>query len=392
MARRKKKTQSGAETEKPAEAEAESRATTRPDEATETPPPATPGETGAAGPDEKPAASGDGDDGRVLDQDEVDALLAGMDGDEPESEQETVEADENGVRPYDLTSQDRALNIRLPGLDMLNERFGRRFRVSLFNLLRCSVDVTVRPAHPQTFSQFMNRLPVPTSLNIVNVKPLYGAGLFVLDSRLVFTLVDFYFGGSGRFPMKVEGRDFTPTEIGIVKNVLSQAFADLSGVWSHLLELEFQYDRSEQNPRFASILTPDEVVIVSTFEIDLEGTNGTFSIMLPFSLLESVREMLTTGYQESPSDHGGNESRLSLDAIEDVEINATCEFGVTELSVGHLMSMTPGDILPMTQEEEASLQIEGMPLIKGQPGMKDGNYAFQVSRAIFEPEDGNDDA
>jgi len=352
----------------------------------------TPPEEGAAGEAAEMAGMLGEEDGRVLGQDEVDALLAGMDGDEDEADEEPEEADADGVRPYDLTSQDRALNIRLPGLDMLNERFGRRFRVGLFNLLRCSVDVSVSAAKPQTFSQFMSRLPVPTSLNIVNIKPLHGAGLFVLDAKLVFTLVDFYFGGGGRFPMKVEGRDFTPTEIGIVKNVLRQAFADLSSVWAPLMALEFQYERSEQNPRFASILTPDEVVIDSAFEIDLEGKTGTFHILLPFSLLESVREMLTTGYQETHDDKGENEGRLPLSSLEDVEVDAACEFGTSNVTVKRLLSMRPGDVLPVTTDGQSSLHIEGLPLITGSPGVRDGNYAFRVSTQIFKTDDGKDDA
>lgn len=327
------------------------------------------------------------DDGRVLGQDEIDALLAGMDGDEAEADNRNAALEQDGVRPYDLTNQDRTLNIRLPGLDMLNERFARRFRVSLFNLLRCSVDLSVSAAQTLTFSQFINRLPVPASLNIVTIKPLYGSGLFVLDAKLVFTLVDFYFGGGGRFPIKVEGRDFTATEIGIVKAVLRQAFSVLSSIWSSLLALEFQYERSEQNPRFANILTPDEIVIDSAFEIDLEGNSGAFHILLPFSLLESVRETITTGYYNSSSGQEENKTSLSLTALKGVQIDATCEFGVMALSIERLLNMQLGDILPLASTGQSSLRIEGLPLITGRAGMKNGNYAFQVSDSVFQQTD-----
>ncbi len=327
------------------------------------------------------------DNGRVLGQDEIDALLAGMDGDEAETDNRNPDLDQDGVRPYDLTSQDRTLNIRLPGLDMLNERFARRFRVSLFNLLRCSVDLSTRAAQTLTFSQFINRLPVPASLNIVTIKPLYGSGLFVLDAKLVFTLVDFYFGGGGRFPIKVEGRDFTATEIGIVKAVLRQAFSVLSSIWSSLLALEFQYERSEQNPRFANILTPDEIVIDSAFEIDLEGNSGTFHILLPFSLLESVREAITTGYYDSSSGQEKNKTSLTLTALKGVQIDATCEFGVMALSIKRLLDMQPGDILPLASTGQSSLRIEGLPLITGRSGMKNGNYAFQLGDSVFQQTD-----
>lgn len=328
------------------------------------------------------------DDGRVLSQDEVDALLAGMDGGEVTEEPGEATYDATEVRPYDLTSQDRALNIRLPGLDMLNERFARRFRVGLFNLLRCSVDLSARPIRPMTFSEFMNQLPVPTSLNIVNVRPLYGSALFVLDAKLVFSLVDFYFGGGGRLPVKVEGRDFTPTEIRVVRAVLRQAFTDLSSVWNPLSPLRFQYDRSEQNPRFANILTPDEVVIETAFEVDLEGKPGTFYVLLPFSMLDPVLDTLMTGYQNTNEEGDETEStKLPLSTLEDVALGVTCEFGTTTISVKRLLSMQPGDILPMPFGGAARLHIEGLPSLLGRPGVKGGNFAFQVYKRLLQPKD-----
>src|SRR5690606_750161 len=194
----------------------------------------------------------------LLSQDEIDALLHGVD-DGLVSVQETPAP--GGVKSYDLTSQDRIVRGRMPTLEMVNERFARYTRVSMFNLLRRSADVAVGGVQVMKFGEYVHSLYVPTSLNLVKMRPLRGVALFILDSRLVFKLVDNFFGGDGRHA-KIEGREFTPTELRVVRMVLDQAFVDLKEAWNALMEVEFEYLNSEVNPAIANIVSPSEVVVV----------------------------------------------------------------------------------------------------------------------------------
>ena len=132
---------------------------------------------------------------KFLSQDEVDALLKGVDGD---LDDEKPLADSDGVRDYNLATQERIVRGRMPTLEIINERFARLLRIELFNFLRRSVEVSVGPVRITKYSEFIRNLVVPTNLNLVQVKPLRGTALMVFDPTLVFLVVDNLFGGDGR--------------------------------------------------------------------------------------------------------------------------------------------------------------------------------------------------
>ncbi len=191
----------------------------------------------------------------LLSQDEIDALLHGVGSGD-------VDTDADAGLPggeaqhYDFTSQDRIVRGRMPTLEMINERFARHFRISLFNMLRRSAEISVGGVQMLKFAEYVHSLFVPTSLNLVKVKPLRGTALFVVDPKLVFLVVDNFFGGDGRFHTKIEGREFTPTEVRVIQMVLQLAFRDLREAWSPVMQVEFDYINSEVNPQFANIVSP----------------------------------------------------------------------------------------------------------------------------------------
>ncbi len=157
----------------------------------------------------------------------------------------------------------RIVRGRMPTLEMINERFARLFRVSLYNLLRRSPEISVHPLQIKKFTEYVHTLHVPTSLNMVRINPLRGTALLVLDPKLVFAVVDNFFGGVGRHA-KIEGREFTATEQRIIHMLLRSAFADLREAWSHVASIEVEYLQSEINPHFANIVSPSEIVVVTS--------------------------------------------------------------------------------------------------------------------------------
>jgi flagellar motor switch protein FliM len=319
----------------------------------------------------------------LLSQDEIDALLHGVDSGDVETG--TDEGAEEGVRGYDFASQDRIVRGRLPTLEMINERFARLFRNTLFNMLRRTADIAVSGVQMLKFSEFIHSLFVPTSLNLVKVPPLRGKGLCVLDPKLVFCIVDNFFGGAGRFHTKIEGREFTPTEQRVVQMLLQQAFRDLQDAWRPVMELEFQYVGSEVNPQFANIVSPSEVVVVTTFHIDLETGGGDFYITMPYSMIEPIRDLLDAGVQ---SDRGEADERWASALKEeifaaDVELHST--LAEAELSVGELANLKPGDIIPLDIPELVDVCIADIPVFRGRLGVSDGNYAIKVAEWIERP-------
>ncbi|HEC16928.1 MAG TPA: flagellar motor switch protein FliM [Sedimenticola sp.] len=319
----------------------------------------------------------------LLSQDEIDALLHGVDSGDVETG--TDEVEDGGVRGYDFASQDRIVRGRLPTLEMINERFARYFRNSLFNLLRRTPDIAVSGVQMLKFSEFMHSLFVPTSLNIVRVPPLQGKGLCVLDPKLVFCVVDNFFGGSGRFHTKIEGREFTPTELRVVQMLLELAFKDLHEAWKPVLDLEFKYVGSEVNPQFANIVSPSEVVVVTTFHIDLETGSGDLYVTMPYSMIEPIRELLDAGVQSDRGERDIRWAKALKEEMLEAEMELRSTLAQTQLSVREISNMKKGDVIPLDIPDIVEVYAEDVPIFKGQLGVSEGNYAIKITEWIKRP-------
>ncbi len=319
----------------------------------------------------------------ILSQDEIDALLHGVDDGSVETEDE-AQARPGEVKSYDLTSQERIVRGRMPTLEMINERFARYTRVSLFNLLRRSAEVAVGGIQVQKFGEYIHSLYVPTSLNLVKVKPLRGTALFILDARLVFKLVDNFFGGDGR-PAKIEGREFTPTELRVVRMVLDQAFVDMTEAWQSVMKINFEYVNSEVNPALANIVNPSEVVVVSTFHIELDGGGGDMHFTMPYSLIEPIREMLDAGFQSDLDDHDERWTRALREDVLDVRVPLSATVVRRQIRLRELLDMQPGDVIPVTLPDSMVLRANGIPTFKVRMGAQKGNLALQILEPVRIP-------
>ena len=314
----------------------------------------------------------------LLSQDEIDALLHGVDDGLVQAE---AAAEPGSVKSYDLTTQDRIVRGRMPTLEMINERFARYTRISMFNMLRRSADVAVGGVQVMKFGEYVHSLYVPTSLNLVKIKPLRGTALFILDAKLVFKLVDNFFGGDGRHA-KIEGREFTPTELRVVRMVLEQAFIDLKEAWQAIMEVNFEYINSEVNPAMANIVGPSEAIVVSTFHIELDGGGGDLHVTMPYSMIEPVREMLDAGFQSDLDDQDERWVKALREDLLDVDVPLSATVARRQLRLRDILHMAPGDIIPVELPEELIMRANGVPSFKVKLGSHKGNLALQVVEPI----------
>ena len=317
----------------------------------------------------------------ILSQDEIDALLHGVEGGKVETGNDPNLLD-GQARPYDLASNERIVRGRMPTLEMINDRFARFLRTTIFNLLRRSAEISVGGVQTQKFSQYVHGLFLPTSLNLVRVRPLRGTGLVVFDPKLVFTLVDNFFGGDGRFYTKIEGRDFTPTERRVIQMLLGQVLKDLKEAWAMVADVEFEYLNSEMNPQFANIVSPTEVVVVSSFHVELEGGGGDIHLTLPYAMIEPLREQLAAGMQSDRKEVDDRWPSSLRNEIKAATVEMEAALVQVEITLGDLVSMKPGDVIPIDLPRAVLALVDGVPVFSGQFGVSCGKNALKVLERV----------
>ena len=317
----------------------------------------------------------------LLSQDEIDALLHGVSSGDVDTETGPDES-ADGVQGYDFNSQDRIVRGRMPTLEMVNERFARYFRISLFNMLRRTPEISVGGVQMLKFAEYVHSLFVPTSLNMVRVLPLRGTALLVFDPKLVFIVVDNFFGGDGRFHAKIEGREFTPTELRVVSMLMTQCFKDMKEAWTPVMKVDFEYINSEVNPHFANIVSPTEVVVVSTFHIELEGGSGDLHVTMPYSMLEPIREVLDAGVQSDRSERDDRWILALREEIQSARVELSVSLGTINLPLRAMMTLKTGDIIPFELPQLVTVRAEDVPVFRGMYGAANGNAAVQTVELI----------
>ncbi|MDF0606432.1 flagellar motor switch protein FliM [Neisseriaceae bacterium TC5R-5] len=315
----------------------------------------------------------------ILSQEEVDALLRGVSG---EDEDDSAGSDAKGPRGYDIGRQERIVRGRMPTLEIINERFARNLRVGLFNFIRRTTEISVGPVRVQKYSEFIRNLVVPTNLNLVHVKPLRGTGLLIFDPDLVFLIVDNLFGSDGRYHVRVEGRDFTPTEQRIIRRLLEVVFIECQKAWEPVHPIEFVYLRSEMNTQFANIATPTEVVVAMTFHIELGAGGGDFHICLPYSMVEPIRDMLSSTMQADRTEVDNRWVNLMTHQMQAAEVELVASLAQTKITLGEVLNLKSGDVVMLEIPEQVEVDVSGIPVFEASYGTVRGRYALKVEKVL----------
>jgi flagellar motor switch protein FliM len=314
-----------------------------------------------------------------LSQDEVDALLKGVTG---EADEVKTAADTSGVRPYNLATQERIVRGRMPTLEIINERFARQLRIGLFNFMRRTAEISVGPIRIIKYNEFIRNLVVPTNLNMVQARPLRGTSLFIFDPNLVFLIVDNLFGGDGRFHTRVEGRDFTQTEQRIIQRLLGVVFEEYEKSWKPVYELKFEYLRAEMNTQFANIATPNEVVVVTTFNIEFGATSGEFHICLPYAMIEPVRDLLYSSMQGDHLEVDKRWLRLLAQQVQTAEVQLVATLGQAAVTFNQILKMKAGDVIALDIPKAITAAVDGVPVMECHYGLFNGQYALKVEKML----------
>jgi flagellar motor switch protein FliM len=315
----------------------------------------------------------------ILSQEEVDALLRGVSG---EQDEVAEDIDPNAVRDYDIGRQERIVRGRMPTLEIINERFARNLRIALFNFMRRNAEISVGPVRVQKYSEFIRNLVVPTNLNMIQMKPLRGTGLFIFDPDFVFLVVDNLFGSDGRYHVRVEGRDFTPTEQRIIQRLLEVVFEEFQKAWQPVFECEFAYVRSEMNTQFANIATPTEVVVAYTFKIELGAGGGDFHVCLPYSMIEPIRDLLYSSMQADRIEADNRWTNLMRKQVQHAEVDLVATLGNSQITLGEILSLKVGDVIPLEISDLITVTVDSVPVLECKYGILHKQYALKVDKVL----------
>ncbi|MBL8486393.1 MAG: flagellar motor switch protein FliM [Rhodocyclaceae bacterium] len=316
-----------------------------------------------------------------LSQEEVDALLKGVTGEADEAPQEE---DSGGVKAYDLGRQERIVRGRMPTMELINERFARNLRIGLFNYMHRNTEISVGTIRVQKYSEFIRNLVVPTNLNLVQVKPLRGTGLVVLDPNLVFLAVDNMFGGDGRFHTRVEGRDFTPTEQRIIRGLLHVVFAEYEKSWQPVYPITFEYLRSEMNTQFANIATPSEIVVAVTFTVEFSGSSAEMHVCLPYSMVEPIRDVLYSTMHSEQMSSDRRWTTMLTRQLQTAEVEMVAPLAHATVTLRDILNMKVGDVLPIALNDTVTAAVDGVPVMECRYGKQNGQVALRVERFLAE--------
>ncbi len=321
---------------------------------------------------------------KILSQDEVDALLRGVSGGDVEEEVPDVEEPTDGPVPYDLGNQEWIVRGRMPTLDVIHQQFSRLFRISLGEVLRKTIEVTVTNQSVLKFSEFTRRLPVPAYLQIVSMEPLRGYAMVATDAATVYLLVDHFFGGTGQTHVKPEGQDFTSIEQRIMKKVMVMGLANLEKAWEPVHKVVIKPVRSEMNPQLASIVLPSDIVIVITVGVELGDAVGDIHLCIPYAMLEPLRERLQVSFQSDFYEIDQSWVRRFSDCLRETSVTMSVHLGSTTISVEDLMNFSAGDVIVLEQSADVPLigTIEGVPKFEGFPGTTKASQSFQISSVL----------
>lgn len=327
---------------------------------------------------------------QVLSQDEVDALLNAVnDGDSDDflggssdsGGLDDDDSDEN-IQPYDLTNQDRVIRGRMPILEIIYERFIRAFRVSLSNSLRKISTISMISTDLLKFGEFVNTLPIPSCMCIMRFNELRGPALLVFESKLAYAIIDSYFGGTDRPFTKIEGKEFTAIELSFMKKVMDMAIADLEEAWAPVHRIDAQFIRTEINPQFVGVVPPSDVIIATTLEVEFESASGTIMIVVPYSTIEPIKQKLSSSYQTDNDMADSIWTQAMNEHIKQAVATIVVKLGEASMTVGDLLTLEKGDIIPLNQEAsgEVSAEVQGVEKMKCLIGTYKGNRAVQVTR------------
>ncbi len=328
--------------------------------------------------DQKEPVQGVKEEGRILDQSEIDSLLGFGDDDENGGKTGIMELINSALVNYE----------RLPMLDVVFDRLVRLMSTSLRNLTSDNVEVSLDHISSVRFGDYLNSIPLPAMLSIFKAEEWDDRGLMVIDSALIYSIVDVLLGGRrGTSALRVEGRPYTTIETRLIERMATVVLNDLSAAFDPLSPVTFRMDRIETNPRFATITQSNNAGVLARLRIDMGDRSGRIEIMIPYATLEPVREILLQMFMGEKFGRDTIwESHLTRELFL-TDVNLSAILGETTVSLNDILNWEIGStvILNTRPEDLIEMRVGQHPMFMAKVGQKQGQIAASIEEYIEPP-------
>jgi flagellar motor switch protein FliM len=327
----------------------------------------------------------------VLDQSEVDALLAAVDGGQLQNKQTTSTVfgragkAQIDVHIYDFKRPERVSKDQMRALETLHEGFGRNFGAALSGYLRTIIEVSVASIEQLTYSEFIHSLPNPTCFNLLKADQLDGQLCLEISPLIIYPIIDRLLGGSNA-DLFIPQRPLTQIEQRLVQRITDRATHHLSEAWSNLTPVTYKCEDFESNPQLVQIVPPNETVVVIGFELKMGNRAGTMSLCIPYNVIEPIMGVLAAQNWFSYQRKGAHDDHLKklTRNVSTAPVEMRVFLAQTQISVNDLLALQVGDIITTDKHtgSDVLVQVEGRGKFQGQIGQLRGQRALRVTKLL----------
>lgn len=315
-------------------------------------------------------------DEQIITQDEMDALLSGVSEGEVEAETGTPKP-MGDVLSYDFVHPQHQLDTSLPVLHVINEKMAKSLGNALSLVVHKPIRADVVALDMLKYQEYAESLEQGTSLNRIKLHPLPGNAMLNLGSGITLAMIDVFFGGNGKMQEGPMTRDYSITEQRLIGRLLDAAFECMESAWAEVYDIKPEFIRSESSLRATSSSNPADVMITSRFRLSLGEGEGELHIAIPYSMIEAIKPLLTSSIERKPV-YDPEWSNLFAERIMDAEIDINGILDRSEISLGELLSMNDGDLIPIGQNRTAEFYAEHLQLFDAMIGVSNGKVSAKI--------------
>ncbi|NLC68475.1 MAG: flagellar motor switch protein FliM [Clostridiaceae bacterium] len=320
----------------------------------------------------------------ILSQHEIDELLNALDRGEYSLHEIKTAADERRIRPHDFRRPTKFSKEHLKALRSIYEHYARLLTNFFTAYLRTLTQVDVVEVESLAYTDFVSSLSGPVTLSIVNFSPLEGSIILELSTDIAFALIDRLLGGKGMASEKE--RDFTEIEIAIVERIIVQMLNIIREPWKDVMPVKPVLERIETSAQFAQLYSPNEIVALITFNVKISNVEGMMNICVPYITVEPIISKLSTRYWFSSADKptDSRTKEIITSGVEKTKLTLTVILGKTSITIGDLVELQVGDVLPLNTDvnSELDIMVGNLRKFQGKPGVRKNRVAVKIVTII----------